>query len=288
MQKTTLLIDGDILCYMAACSVEERTNWGDGIISVRVGDPRDAEAHIRRAIDALHDKLEVSDGIVCLSCPTADGWRAKVLPTYKAHRDPKDNPQLLGHVKDYVRRRYKVKETPTLEADDVMGILSTHPRLVPGKKIIVSSDKDMKTIPGWYYSPYHDQPVRQIGEAEADYWHLYQTLVGDATDGYKGCPGIGPAAAVSYLTEKIRPAPYPHWFTRGPRKGTHETRWEDLPSESAWATVVALFNKAGLTEADALIQARVARICRHTDYDYKRKEVKLWNPSTQSDSAGSS
>jgi DNA polymerase-1 len=42
--------------------------------------------------------------------------------------------------------------------------------------------------------------------------------------------------------------------------------------------VVAAFESKGLTEEDALVQARVARICRASDYDFKTKEVKLWNP----------
>ena len=45
-----------------------------------------------------------------------------------------------------------------------------------------------------------------------------------------------------------------------------------------WAVVLAAYEKAGLTEADALAQARVARILRASDYDFKQKKVKLWNP----------
>lgn len=33
----------------------------------------------------------------------------------------------------------------------------------------------------------------------------------------------------------------------------------------------------GMTKEDALLNARMARILRAEDYDFKKKEVKLWN-----------
>ena len=36
--------------------------------------------------------------------------------------------------------------------------------------------------------------------------------------------------------------------------------------------------KQGLTEEDALLQARVARILRDGEYDYNKEEVVLWKP----------
>ena len=38
------------------------------------------------------------------------------------------------------------------------------------------------------------------------------------------------------------------------------------------------FEKKGLTEDDALLQARVARILRASDYDFKKKEPIMWTP----------
>ncbi len=78
-----------------------------------------------------------------------------------------------------------------------MGILSTHPTKIQGKKIIVSEDKDMRTIPGWLYNPGPNKDIepKYINEFEADRYHLYQTITGDSTDGYKGCPGAGPIRA---------------------------------------------------------------------------------------------
>ena len=88
-----------------------------------------------------------------------------------------------------------------------------------------------------------------MDNSAADRFHLYQTLVGDQTDNYKGCPGVGPVKAETAL-------------------GANPT----------WASVVGCYEKAGLTEEDALVQARVARILRHGEYNKMTCEVKLWTP----------
>jgi DNA polymerase-1 len=46
-----------------------------------------------------------------------------------------------------------------------------------------------------------------------------------------------------------------------------------------WERVVSAYEKAGLSEAEAITQARVARILRASDYDFVNKSVKLWSPN---------
>jgi DNA polymerase-1 len=146
---------------------------------------------------------------------------------------------------------YKVLRHEGIEADDVMGILATKPGN-EGRTIIVSDDKDMRSIPGklWRENGDPEREVIEITEAEADRYHLYQTLVGDQSDNYPGCPGIGPKKAEGVL------------------KG-----------DNPWAAIVAAYTKAGLTEEDALVQARVARILRWSDWCHETKQPKLWSPS---------
>lgn len=266
---TTLLLDADIIAFKVA-SVSQRTFQFPGCDpSVSADDWEDVVPRIDAEVAKLTEKLKSDKVIVCLSCPTEDNWRLKVLPTYKGNRDYSKRPVWLAKVKDYLEAEYPSYRRPHLEADDIMGILSTMPGLPPGflkehpgfdpkaRKVIVSEDKDMKTIPGWLFNPAKDSKPRLIDQHEADWWHLYQTLVGDTTDGYAGCPGCGPVKAEKVL---------------GPAKG-FEVEPED------WTNVLGAFQAKGLTEADALIQARVARICRASDYDFKNKEVILWTPS---------
>jgi DNA polymerase-1 len=261
---TTLLLDADIIAFKVA-SVSQRTFQFPGCEPSVVADEwEQVVPRIDSEVAKLTEKLKSDKVIVCLSCPTEDNWRLKILPTYKGNRDYSKRPVWLAKVKDYLEAEYPSYRRPHLEADDIMGILSTMPGLPPGflkdnpgfdpkaRKVIVSEDKDLKNIPGWLFNPAKDSKPHQVSLDDADRWHLYQALMGDTTDGYKGCPGCGPKGAERVL--------------------------DKAPGVYAWPRVVARFAKAGLTEADALVQARVSRICRFTDYDFKNKEVIPWTP----------
>ena len=114
--------------------------------------------------------------------------------------------------------------------------------------IIVSDDKDMKTIPTRLYRPISGESL-DISQQEADKNFLTQALTGDSTDGYKGLSGVGIKKAEVILGAR------PHW-----------------------GAVEAAYLKAGYTKEEALTQARLARILRSGDWDYDKKEVKLWTP----------
>lgn len=255
----TALIDGDIYAYKVAAANEKRIDWGDGQVSI---DQKSTLAEciktLKHSIDAVTKKLGCDGAIVCLT--HEEEFRKQIMPSYKGHRDPTKKPEYLKPLKQSLIDAYFTYKKRGLEADDCMGILSTHPTLIKGKKVIVSIDKDLESIPGWLFNPDKDAKPRLVTEHDADMRFFSQVLTGDATDGYKGCPGVGPVKAEAILFGVMPP-------------------WGTLPE--AWDAIVAAYKTAGLTEADALLQARVARICRHTDYDYKRKEVKLWTPPSQ-------
>jgi len=105
-----------------------------------------------------------------------------------------------------------------------------------------------------------------------------QALMGDVTDGYPGCPLIGEEKAAALLENPTRLDPYEHTFIRGNRKGETEIRYKKVPTNCVWEAIVSHFKAKGLTEADALAQAQVARICRNTEYNFKTQEVKPWQP----------
>ena len=54
---------------------------------------------------------------------------------------------------------------PGLEADDVCGLISTKPETQ--SNVVVSNDKDLKTIPGLLYRPMSDEMLT-VTEQEAD------------------------------------------------------------------------------------------------------------------------
>lgn len=245
--RLTLLIDTDIIAYRLAASSESKTAFG-----VAVDDIALACSRADDVVTSLVGTLDASHVIMCLS--DKDNFRYDVLPSYKHNRQDTLRPELLQGVKDYLADEYVSRGYPTLEADDVMGILATHPYAVDGRKIIVSEDKDMRTIPCELYAPHRPElGVIDVSKLDADRFLMWQTICGDTTDGYGGAKGIGKNS---------------EWA-----KDVIFADKEDL-----WDIVLCAYGSKGLTEEDALQQARVARILRAEDYNIKTKELTLWTP----------
>lgn len=262
----TLLVDADIMAFKAAAATEGVYYFGgkgeDPAIDENLDEALDVAA---RDIDAVTKKLKADRVIVCLTddVDLASGeitnFRRGVYPKYKQLRLANRRPSTLRKVKDFYAERFECYQRPGLEADDAMGILATHSTLVPGEKVIVSEDKDMQTIPGLLFNPRKNwRKPRVITELDADRYFLEQTLTGDSTDGYPGCPGVGPKSPWVDLVRKAK----------------------DL--QSAWAVTRTAFQYHGLTTADALTQARCARILRAQDWDFKGRKVRLWVPPVES------
>lgn len=272
----TILLDADIVAYQIASTSETKVDWGDGEVQQFGDDPELIESRLDQNIGDTKRKLRADEVIVCLT--DAVNFRHSVLPSYKGNRKDLIKPLHLAYAKEYMERTQRTYKKPGLEADDVMGILATHPKIIQGKKVIVSIDKDMKQIPGWLYNPNKMTKPTMVTKEEGDRFHLFQTLTGDTVDGYYGCPDVGKVTAEELLESPYLEVPYEYEFKRGPRKGLTETRWEKTPTDSIWKAIVSQYEKKGLTEADALVQARVAKICQWQDYDYTNNEVILWTP----------
>lgn len=241
-----LLIDADILAFQIASSMEEVCEFNG--VHVLWADANKGKAEVDNAIDYI---LETTDGdsySLCLTHPY--NFRKDVLETYKANRQDKRKPMILGALRKYMLERHGALMWHGLEGDDIIGIMATDPEHKDNgdDMVVFSIDKDMRTVPGLHWDPLDGQII-EVTQAEADYNFLYQTLVGDATDNFKGCPNVGPVKANKILSEN-----------------------------PTWEAVVNTYLKAGLTEADALQQARCARILRHGDYDLEQQKVKLWTP----------
>lgn len=252
--KTTAIIDGDTIIYQATSSSEKVIQW-DEFNATTTSDLRECAAKFDGKVEEIQRDLNADEVLIALS--DSERWRPSVMPAYKHNRTGR-KPLNYGQLRAYCEENYLTYIRPTLEGDDILGILATHPKLIPGKKIIVAIDKDLRQIPGTLYN-YDKKELREISDLEADRFFYTQTLTGDVTDGYKGCPGIGAKKAATILAPFFGDEGFDH---RG-----------------AWVVIVAAYEKAGLSEVEALQNARVARICRNGDYDFDTKEVVLWNPA---------
>ena len=243
MTDPQLLIDGDLYLYQAAAVSEYEADWGDGNVVL--------STNLQQAREAFDTKMEGfrqalwTDNLV-LVFSGASNFRYGLTETYKSNRKGVRKPLGYSTLLEALHVDYTVVSKECLEADDYLGILATKPGGIP--RIIVSEDKDMQTIPGRLF---RQGELHDVSEDEATHYWMLQTLTGDTADGYKGCPGIGPVNA-----EKILRKP-----------GT------------MWENVRLTYLKAGLTEEDAILQARLARILRWEDWDSTHQRPILWTPS---------
>lgn len=236
-----LVVDADIVAYQAAAVSEHPINWGEGLWTLHAW-----EEDVSSYIDDYMFKLKEEAGVTRLVAAISDAnnFRKEVAHDYKQNRTNTRRPMLLQFAKDYMYATWEGVIWPNLEADDVLGIMGSRDE----DCIIWSADKDLKTIP--CRQLVEGEVIEQTQEA-ADYWFYYQTLVGDATDNYKGCPRIGDVKAR-----------------------------EILDKEATWERVVEAFEKAKLSEEVAIQQARLARILRDGEYNHDTGEVKLWTPTS--------
>jgi len=236
-----LLIDADFIVYKNCAAVETEVDFGDDVILV-TSNFSDALAATNRELTRIKNKFgSFSEMILFFS--DSINFRKQILESYKGHRNRK-KPCGYKRVINALREEYKVIIKPSLEADDAMGVYSTK---YPGN-CIVSPDKDMRQIPGKLYNL---DEVFTVKKDEGARWHLIQALAGDQTDGYSGVPGIGVKRATSLFEE----------------------------SGYSWKTVLKAFTDKGLTEYDAITNARLARILTVDDYDFKNKCPILWTPA---------
>ncbi len=254
-----LLIDADILVYQVATSSEVPIDWGDDLWTLH-SDFGEAREKMDSMIADISEALGVTERhrLVCALTTTQLNFRKNVYAKYKAHRKAVRKPLVWKPLREYLKENFVVFEKDNLEGDDCLGILATKTGPVTkgtaagDERIIVSIDKDFKTIPCTYYHM-KDHDIRHITEQQADYYFMTQTLTGDTTDGYPGCPGIGPKSA-----EKIL-------------EGC-------TTIQEMWPKVVEAYRAKGLGEGVAVQMARCARILRASDYDFKTKKPILWEP----------
>ena len=238
-----LLIDSDFLAYKAAQACEIGIDFGEDVII--------AQSQISEVLKVFHNELNkvtkamMEDDFILYFSSTKN-FRKKIYPDYKGHR-MKRKPLGYKRLVNYCRENHNFKLIEGLEADDTIGIEAT--QFADPNNIVVSPDKDMRQIPSTLWDMKDD--VVEITKDDGDRWHLIQSLSGDPTDGYSGCPGIGVKRA-SELLDK---------------------------NENKWEAVCKAYRDRGLSDDDALLNARLAKILQKEDFDYDRNQPILWTPN---------
>ena len=240
-----LLVDADFTVYKSCAAAEEDFDFGDDVIVV-TSRFSEAMAATERELTRLKNEFMWDNPELILFFSDSKNFRKKIYPDYKGHRNRK-KPCGYKRVINELANRYEVIIMPWLEADDSLGVYATaYPDC-----ILCSPDKDMRQIPGRLYDMNETTTIEKV---DGDKWHYIQTLAGDQTDGYAGVPGYGVKTASKYLEAE--------GYT--------------------WETIVKAFESKGMTEDDALLNARLAKILQAENYDFTKHEPIPWCPTDAS------
>lgn len=251
---TYALLDGDIICYRAAIVQQSTFKWDADTVTTMVEEGgADKAAAIALELVKAWTKLAGCKRAV-LAFTGSGNFRKTLLPTYKSNRTT-GKPLVYQSTVMAVAERYRTARVDGLEGDDLLGIMSTGS--YKGNSVVVSIDKDLKTIPGRFFNPSKSsEGIQEVTEAIADWWWMYQTLVGDTADGYKGLPGCGAKKAGVILGSCAQGLP------------------------GSWRRVYEAYKAKGHSLTEALTQARVARILRTEDWNKVDRTIRLWHPTS--------
>ncbi len=185
--------------------------FGVGPMTAPDGRPTNAVFGVTRALMNLYDRG--ADYLIAALDHAEPTFRVKIDATYKAHRDPPPDDlirqePLITQVMDAMGIPNLV--LPGYEADDVMATVAAEAAARGLDVFLCTSDKDCRQLVTNKVKMLNLRKDGEILDAEAieKDWGVrpdqvidFQSLVGDATDGIKGVPGVGPKTAAKWLQQ---------------------------------------------------------------------------------------
>lgn len=211
----TPLIDGDILRYEIGFGAE--TGW-----KAMTNDPNSlppfwyVEEMLHMRINNIRALLN-TDKEPQLFITEGRTFREDIakLKPYKGTRK-EHKPWHFRNLTAYMKAAMNTNVVTGIEADDLMAIIHTN----DPDTIICSRDKDLKQVPGWFYSwelgvqpafgpliitkegtldlNREKKPAKLTGTGDLFFWS--QVLTGDVVDNIPGLPGCGAVAAFELLS----------------------------------------------------------------------------------------
>ena len=241
-----MLVDGDLLAYKITSSLEEPIDWGDDVWTLW-SDLKKGKQLFLQSNGFYLGLTKSFKTVICFS--DKKNFRKELDSGYKSFRKKIRKPICYKPLRQWIEETHEAVSYKNLEGDDVIGLLATGK--YKNNCVIVSGDKDMRTIPAPQVCIVDDQ-IEIIDEDTADYNFCTQVLKGDSSDGYTGLVGCGTVKASRVLNEK-----------------------KNLVSQ--WEAVLREYTRAKYSIDDAYHQARLARILREGEYNYTTNKPKLWD-----------
>lgn len=246
------LVDADSLLYKVGFAIEDKVIWNEMEWQAGLEETPDVDYYtdieqcfttFDQLVDNIKFATDCDDAFLVFSGKA--NFRLDFPTSYKENRKESRKPLGYEQLLQYAKDNYDTTTTDGIEADDLVVWMKTED---PEEYILCAIDKDVlyQTV-GTHYNYNKDEEVT-VSELEAVKYAYYQTLTGDTSDGYKGCPSIGPKKADKIL--------------------------DGLETElEMWEAVVKTYESKGLTEDEALWTMRLANM-----HQYDGSKIKLWNP----------
>lgn len=220
MESGKVLIDGDIVAYKAAASLESKY-FKDAVFTdlklykykqehyeefvkgykFWAAGHKGIKSHIDKSMGYLIQKTVrfPEDGLYQVYLTGSRNFRYDVAKSYPYKETRKLNPKPidLPSARDYMVEEYGAIVSEGEEADDLIAIEAT--RCGP-TTIVVSIDKDMLQIPCRHFN-IDKETWTTVTEGTGLKFFYTQLLTGDASDNIKGVRGIGPKTAKKLLAD---------------------------------------------------------------------------------------
>ena len=238
------LIDADSLLYKVGFALEDSIDWD-------CDDNHSHYSNLEKQQQSIKDKVNTI--VKATGCDSYELWltgsgnfREDNPLGYKQNRVGIRKPTDFSDLKKWLIDNMNTKVAVGIEADDMVVYLKDNNY---DKYILCAIDKDvLYQTEGNHYN-YDKNTTIEVSKDEAIWFAYYQTLVGDVTDGYKGCPSIGDARARKLI--------------------------DDIYDEKElWKIVVDTYISKGLTEQEAIYTMQLANMKQ-----YNGKEIVLWLPN---------
>lgn len=209
----TYIVDGNSLlfrCFYATFRPDTP------VMSASDGTPTNAIYAFSTMIHSLREKLSGDDRMVVCFDTGKPSFRSEEIDHYKTQRKPTE-PELktqipLAHEMLRLMGIFTA-EMEGYEGDDVAGSLAKTASGHGDDVLLFTSDKDFLQLVGPRVSveclrkgltdtlTYTQSNIRELYGVRADQVADFKAIAGDASDNYKGIPGIGEKTAVSLLSQ---------------------------------------------------------------------------------------
>lgn len=189
------LLDGDILAFRVACTVEDQDTFGI---------PR---WRIDEMVNNILEDTKATEFQIFLSGSPEENFRYQIYPQYKESRKNKPKPKWLEDLKAHLVTEWNAQIACGMEADDYLGIHQCYPpqRVQVSHdtweihdSVICSIDKDLLQIPGNHYN-FVKKEFQYVTEFEGLRSFYRQILTGDGGDDIPGLYNVGPVKSAKWL-----------------------------------------------------------------------------------------